>query len=548
MNATASKSVFTQLGPLLPFWVQQMPTWQLVLAGVVGFPVLAIALNVFWQLAIPRPKSAPPLVFHWIPWFGSAAYYGESPYEFFFENRAKYGDVFEFVLLGRRVTVALGPKGNNLSLGGKVSQVSAEDAYTHLTTPVFGKGVVFDCPNDMLMQQKKFIKHGLTTEALQSYAPLMWAEAEQFFATELNLASPTSKPVTVELFKRMSELIILTASRTLQGKEVRQGLNSRFAQLFHDLDGGFIPINFMFTNLPLPANVKRDRAQKEMSDFYRSIIEKRRTGEATTDEHDMIAALTGCAYKNGVPLTDTDISHMMIAILMAGQHTSSATSSWTLLHIAERQDIQEALWEEQKKVLGQADGTLREPTYEDTKDMPLMDSCIRETLRMHAPIHSIYRKVKSAIPVPSSLSAPSETDSYVIPAGNFIMAAPGVSAMDPLIWDEPSKWKPSRWQEEGGVAAAATRTYDGDAGETVDYGYGQVSKGTESPYQPFGAGRHRCVGESFAYLQLSVLISYIVRNYQLKLATPEFPKTNYRTMIVLPLKGMVTFERRKACV
>lgn len=60
-------------------------------------------------------------------------------------------------MLGRRMTVALGPKGNNLSLGGKVSHVSAEDAYTHLTTPVFGKGVVYDCPNDMLMQQKKFV-------------------------------------------------------------------------------------------------------------------------------------------------------------------------------------------------------------------------------------------------------------------------------------------------------------------------------------------------------------------------------------------------------
>jgi len=32
--------------------------------------------------------------------------------------------------MGRTMTVALGPKGNNLSLGGKVSQVSAEDAYT----------------------------------------------------------------------------------------------------------------------------------------------------------------------------------------------------------------------------------------------------------------------------------------------------------------------------------------------------------------------------------------------------------------------------------
>lgn len=56
-------------------------------------------------------------------------------------------------------------------------------------------------------------------------------------------------------------------------------------------------------------------------------------------ENDMIAALTGCEYKNGVALTERDIAHMMIAILMAGQHTSSATSSWTILHLADRPDI-----------------------------------------------------------------------------------------------------------------------------------------------------------------------------------------------------------------
>jgi sterol 14alpha-demethylase len=57
-------------------------------------------------------------------------------------------------------------------------------------------------------------------------------------------------------------------------------------------------------------------------------------------EHDMMAALMQQHYKNGRPLTDREIAHIMIALLMAGQHTSSATSSWTLLHIADRQDIQ----------------------------------------------------------------------------------------------------------------------------------------------------------------------------------------------------------------
>lgn len=41
----------------------------------------------------------------------------------------QYGDVFTFILFGRKVTVALGTQGNNFVLGGKVAHFSAEDAY-----------------------------------------------------------------------------------------------------------------------------------------------------------------------------------------------------------------------------------------------------------------------------------------------------------------------------------------------------------------------------------------------------------------------------------
>jgi sterol 14-demethylase len=102
-----------------------------------------------------------------------------------------------------------------------------------------------------------------------------------------------------------------------------------------------------------------------------------------------------------------------------------------------------------------------------------------------------------------------------------MLAAPGV------IWPDAETWNPARWTDEKGAGAEASEAYT--AGEQVDYGYGMVSKGTESPYQPFGAGRHRCVGELFAYMQLSTIISFIVRNYTMRLETPgrEFPKTDY---------------------
>ena len=58
------------------------------------------------------------------------------------------------------------------------------------------------------------------------------------------------------------------------------------------------------------------------------------------DEHDMLAALSQVNYKDGRPLSERETAHIMIGLLMAGQHTSSATSSWVLLHLAQRLDIQ----------------------------------------------------------------------------------------------------------------------------------------------------------------------------------------------------------------
>lgn len=57
-------------------------------------------------------------------------------------------------------------------------------------------------------------------------------------------------------------------------------------------------------------------------------------------------------YKNGTLVPDAEIAHMMIALLMAGQHSSSSTSAWVILRLATRPDIVEELYEEQKSVLG----------------------------------------------------------------------------------------------------------------------------------------------------------------------------------------------------
>jgi sterol 14-demethylase len=133
----------------------QTSSWKVGLSAVAIFVTLSILINVASQLLVRRNSSDPPVVFHWVPIIGSTITYGIDPYKFFFSCREKYGDVFTFILLGKKTTVCLGTKGNDFILNGKLKDVNAEEIYSPLTTPVFGKDVVYDCPNHKLMEQKK---------------------------------------------------------------------------------------------------------------------------------------------------------------------------------------------------------------------------------------------------------------------------------------------------------------------------------------------------------------------------------------------------------
>lgn len=151
------------------------------------------------------------------------------------------------------------------------------------------------------------------------------------------------------------------------------------------------------------------------------------------------------------------------------------------------------LYEEQQRVYGDGEGSLKPLDYDTQKSsVPLLDAVVRETLRLHPPIHSIMRKVLSPMPVPTTLAAPDSAASkradraFVIPAGHYVMAAPGVSQVDPKVWRDADKFDPFRWMGKGDDNPGQNAA---DEGEKVDYGWGVVSSGANSPYLPFGAGR-----------------------------------------------------------
>jgi len=506
--------------------VQSTPV--LIFGAIAAFCLIATIVNVLQQLLFADPNT-PPAVFHLFPFFGSTITYGIDPPKFFLACQEKYGDTFTFILLGRKMTVCLGPKGNDFIFNGKLSQLCAEEAYTHLTTPVFGTDVVYDCPNSKLMDQKRFMKFGLTSETFKTYVPLIVEEFENLLRGHPLLRTDTG---SVDLLDFIPVLTVFTATRTLQGKEIRQGFTGEIAKLYHDLDMGFTPLNFLFPWFPFPQNRRRDAAQRKMAQSYMDIINRRRAAEARGDlahEKDMIWNLMRQTYRDGKAVPDKEVAHMMIALLMAGQHTSMATMTWILQHLASRPDVIQDLYEEQQRVFGKDLGPL---TYESLSELKIHNYVIKETLRLHPPLHSIMRKVKSPMHVPNT--------PWTIPNTHYLMAAPGVSAIDVNYFKDPMEYDPYRWATEKDVPV--------EEEETLDFGYGLVTKGTSSPYLPFGAGRHRCIGEQFANVQLGTLTAMFVRSFKLGLPsgrTKPVPP-DYTSLIAMPQRpSTVTYEWRK---
>lgn len=140
------------------------------------------------------------------------------------------------------------------------------------------------------------------------------------------------------------------------------------------------------------------------------------------------------------------------------------------------------------------------------------------------------RKVMRPMQVPNS--------DYIITPDKVLVASPIVTHLSDEYFLNAQTWDPHRWDD------AVETEVDADI---VDYGDGAVSKGTRSAYLPFGAGRHRCIGEKFAYVNLCTIISTLVRNLKLNTVDGKswVPPTDYTSLFSRPTQpAEVRWERR----
>uniref|UniRef100_A0A672MAC9 Lanosterol 14-alpha demethylase n=1 Tax=Sinocyclocheilus grahami TaxID=75366 RepID=A0A672MAC9_SINGR len=452
-------------------------------------------------------RKYPPHIPSSIPFLGHAVAFGRSPIEFLEQAYEKYGPVVSFTMVGKTFTYLLGSDAAALMFNSKNEDLNAEDVYARLTTPVFGKGVAYDVPNpvrsldmSLFLTLKKMLKTGLNIAQFKRHVEIIEEETKDYFKRWGDSGEKN-------LFEALSELVILTASRCLHGCEIRSMLDERVAQLYADLDGGFTHAAWLLPGwLPLPSFRRRDRAHLEIKKIFYNVIKKRREAEEKND--DILQTLIDATYKDGRPLNDDEIAGMLIGLLLAGQHTSSTTSAWMGFFLARDRALQERCYSEQKHVCGEHLPPLH---YDQLKDLSLLDRCLKETLRLRPPIMTMMRMAKT----------PQKVGEYSIPPGHQVCVSPTVNHRLRDTWTQRLDFNPERYLLDNPAA------------------------GEKFAYIPFGAGRHRCIGENFAYVQIKIIWSTLLRLYDFELVDGHFPAVNYTTMIHTPHNPIIRYTQRK---
>ena len=415
------------------------------------------------------------------PESGHLEEFNADPLKLMHRAYAECGEVAEFDLGGLRTVLLVGPEAHEAFFRTPDEQLSAAQAY-QMMVPVFGEGIQYGAPPDIERQQLKMQVQGLKHDRMVNYAAVVEQEAVDFL-------SGWRTSGEFDIYEAFTRLTLKTSTHCLLGAEFRYQLTEEFAELYHDLEDGLAPSSLSNPFEDTERFRRRDRARERLEELISEKVQQRRDSGGW--EHDMLQVYMDSRYSDGRCLSDHEITGMVIWFMFAGHHTSSNTTAWTLLEIARNPQYKQGLFEEIDALFD----SVGELSLKGLREIPLLDGFIRESLRLHPPLNVITRRVMSDW----------EFNGYTVPAGNNVIVCPHISHKLPAFFEDPEIFNPER--------------------KPVSNLFAEI---------PFGGGRHKCIGNGFAILQVKAILSTLLHQYDFELT--EAPESYGEIMPALILR------------
>jgi cytochrome P450 len=210
-------------------------------------------------------------------------------------------------------------------------------------------------------------------------------------------------------------------------------------------------------------------------------IARRRDDPGLAERTDIFSLLLQARDEDGQPLTDRELRDELITLLVAGHETTATGLAWAFERVVRLPGALERLAED---------------------DAAYADAVVQETLRLRPPIPIVARRV---VGEPFTLGGES------IPVGTMIAPCIYLVHRRADLYEDPYAFRPERFLERG------PETY---------------------AWLPFGGGMRRCIGASFAVLEMSTVLRTVARGLRLGAPAGSSPELIKRRAIVLaPSRG-----------
>ncbi|WP_081795256.1 cytochrome P450 [Nocardioides sp. URHA0020] len=401
--------------------------------------------------------------------YGHLAEMRVDPIGLFERVRAECGEIGRFRLADKDVVLVSGAQANEQFFRAPDSTLDQAAAYPFMT-PIFGKGVVFDASPEERQQMLK--NQALRGDMMRGHAATIEAEIDRMVAD-------WGDEGEIDLLDWFAELTIYTTSSCLIGKPFREELDSSFAHHYHELEQGTDAIAYVDPYADIESFRRRDAAREKLVDLVQGIIDKRvARGTVPREDRDLLDVLIS------IDMTADYITGIFISMMFAGHHTSSGTASWALIEMMRNPDVMASVVAELDDLY--ADGS--EVSFQALRSIPRLEAALKETLRLHPPLIILMRVVAEEI----------ELAGHTISPGTVVAASPRVSNRLAEDFPEPERFDPSRYLDER-----------------------QEDLQNRWTWIPFGAGKHRCVGNAFAMMQMKAIFSVILRDYEFEMVQPS---------------------------
>jgi sterol 14-demethylase len=420
------------------------------------------------------------------------------PIGLFSRVREECGDIGRFRLADKDVVLVTGAEANEAFFRAPDDVLDQAAAYPFMT-PIFGKGVVFDASPEERQQMLK--NQALRGDMMRGHAQTIEAEIRRMVAD-------WGDEGEIDLLDFFAELTIYTTSSCLIGRPFREELDATFAHTYHELERGTDAIAYVDPYAEIESFALRDAAREKLVGLVQDIVDRRKervreSGPLAKEDRDLLDVLIS------IDMSADYITGIFISMMFAGHHTSSGTASWAMIELLRHPEVMADVVSELDALY--ADGS--DVSFQALRSIPLLESALKETLRLHPPLIILMRLVQEDF----------DLLGHSIPVGTVIAASPKVSNRIEADFPKADEFDPGRYLDPR-----------------------QEDLQNRWTWIPFGAGKHRCVGNAFAMMQMKAIFSVILRDFEFEAAQPldSYQDDCSKMVIQLAQPCRVRYRRR----